>query len=577
MWLTRLDCSFSVSIAQCKSSYQVIDSLQMDHRSVLCEFLYLLLLICSCEASFQNHSKTCPSTWIYKSCACGSSLGGAVICNQDTQNVSLLMGYCMTYDNATGLALVGRCPYDVILHTHLVKKIYIPLPQNPLDLNEAVCGGPMNREGMLCGNCRNNFGPGVFSKDFNCYDCSDSYHGWPLYLCFELFPVTVLFFIVLVFHVRVTSASMNSFILISQIIVAVYSYNPPIGTYPSQTILDLEKILLVCYGFWNLDFFRQVIPSFCISGKVNDLHAVTLQYLAVLYLLCLTALTYICIELHGHNLRPIVWLWRPLHKYFIYFRRTWNPKASIIDAFATFLLLSYSRVLLASFELMYPSHVYNIKGKEIAGSPVVYYGGHIEYFSSDHLPFAIPAIAVLATIILFPPLLLILYPTKPFQKCLGYRRRRWHGLDTFADAFQGCYKDGTNGSHDCRYFAGLYLILRIALFASHISTSSWMGNTVPGIIFLCASIGSLAVRPYKDDKFNILDGVMMALLAVLCFFQTFSILLEGSYSLTLTIHIGLFIPLLYITIYIVHAFVRGTPMKYVRGTLQNVMRSFQTD
>jgi len=34
-----------------------------------------------------------------------------------------------------------------------------------------------------------------------------------------------------------------------------------------------------------------------------------LQYLSAFYLLLLIALTYACVELHGHNFRPIVWLW----------------------------------------------------------------------------------------------------------------------------------------------------------------------------------------------------------------------------------------------------------------------------
>jgi hypothetical protein len=34
------------------------------------------------------------------------------------------------------------------------------------------------------------------------------------------------------------------------------------------------------------------------------------------------------------------------------------------------------------------------------------------------------------------------------------------------DAFQGCYKDGTNGSRDCRWLAGLYLVVFLGVTAS---------------------------------------------------------------------------------------------------------------
>ena len=60
-------------------------------------------------------------------------------------------------------------------------------------------------------------------------------------------------------------------------------------------------------------------------------------------------------------------------------------------------------------------------------------------------------------------LLMCLYPCQWFQKCLNHCRLQSHFLHTFIDAFQGCYKDGTNGSRDCRWFAGLYLFTRILI------------------------------------------------------------------------------------------------------------------
>ena len=51
-------------------------------------------------------------------------------------------------------------------------------------------------------------------------------------------------------------------------------------------------------------------------------------------------------------------------------------------------------------------------------------------------------------------ILLFLYPCRCFHL-------RLLPLHAFVDAFQGCYKDGTNGTRDCRYFAGLQLVLRL--------------------------------------------------------------------------------------------------------------------
>ena len=83
----------------------------------------------------------------------------------------------------------------------------------------------------------------------------------------------------------------------------------------------------------------------------------------------------------------------------------------------------------------------------------LYYDATIEYFGDQHLPYGVLAVFVMLVFIFFPVLLLLLYPMRCFQRCLSCIGVRWHALPIFIDAFQGCYKDGTNGTWDCRYFA----------------------------------------------------------------------------------------------------------------------------
>ena len=89
----------------------------------------------------------------------------------------------------------------------------------------------------------------------------------------------------------------------------------------------------------------------------------------------------------------------------------------------------------------------------------LYYDGSIEYFGKKHLPYAILALFVIITFVLFPLMLLLLYPIRCCQKCLGHCKTSWHALYIFIDAFQGCLKDGTNGTWNCRYFAGVHCLL----------------------------------------------------------------------------------------------------------------------
>ena len=82
------------------------------------------------------------------------------------------------------------------------------------------------------------------------------------------------------------------------------------------------------------------------------------------------------------------------------------------------------------------------------------------------------------------------------------------------DAFQGCYKDGTNGTRDFRYFAGLQLALRLLFpFIFLFIRKSMI------CLFSCAVVLGLyitlfvIVQPYKNTLYNKTDvPLLMSLL-----------------------------------------------------------------
>ena len=224
--------------------------------------------------------------------------------------------------------------------------------------------------------------------------------------------------------------------------------------------------IITFYGIWNLDFFRYFIPSFCISSDVSTLHTLALEYVVAIYPLLLTVVIYFCIEMHDSGVRVVVCVWRPFHVCFTRFRRRWDPKGSVINAFATFLLLSYSKLLTVSYSLLDASTLYNNRGERV-GPSVLFFDSSIEYFSIQHLPFAVLAISVLLVFVLFPLLLLLMYPMRSFQRCLGYcTRTSWQFLHTFADTFQGCYKNGTNGTRDLSLLCWTLLTFPYSTFGS---------------------------------------------------------------------------------------------------------------
>ena len=67
------------------------------------------------DDTFGNQS--CP-TWFVPSndtlrpCVCGSTVGGIPVKCQEDQNQSLLLvGFCMTRNDSTGVTVVGSCPF----------------------------------------------------------------------------------------------------------------------------------------------------------------------------------------------------------------------------------------------------------------------------------------------------------------------------------------------------------------------------------------------------------------------------------------------------------------------------------
>ena len=127
-----------------------------------------------------------------------------------------------------------------------------------------------------------------------------------------------------------------------------------------QSIGTLAQTLAALYGVWNLDFFRTLIPHICL--EVNTLQALALDYATACYPLLLILVSYVLIELHAHNFRLLVYLWKPFRRFFIYFQKQWNIKTSVIEVFATFLFLSNVKFLSVSFDLLAPTEVRNING-----------------------------------------------------------------------------------------------------------------------------------------------------------------------------------------------------------------------
>ena len=114
-------------------------------------------------------------------------------------------------------------------------------------------------------------------------------------------------------------------------------------------------------------------------------------------------------------------------------------------------------------------------------------------------------------------MLLILYPTRLFRKCVTCCRfRRWHALHMFVESFQGQYKDGTNGTWDLRMVSALFLILRILTMATFANRhySYYTSSGLQCLLFVSTSCFYAVVRPYKLNFRNNIDICILFMLGV---------------------------------------------------------------
>ncbi len=448
-------------------------------------------------------------------CECGPNRY-KMTCNRESQEVWIEVVMCMTYDNSTGSTTVAYCPYATF-HELKLEHNSVHLPKLRDELNNAACG-EANREGILCSKCKPGYGPSVLSYGYPCAKCSGSLYGWFLYVAVTFLPTAAFFLIIVLCQFRIMFPPFNILVVVCQLMSVVLSWFPNRLNGNSFTDILIGTGLAIVTSF-NLDFFRFIIPPFCITENISNLQMLCMDYIVAFSPLLLTVVMYISIQQHAKGCKVIVFLWKPFAFCFKPLTRkfNWNPLESVVHIFASFILLSSTKFLFVSINLLKQGYATTISNAGIDWKHLLYYDPELTLFGHHHLPYAILAILVSTIFVILPCLVLCLYQTRVFQKCLNWCGLRWHAVHAFADVFNGCYKDGTNGTRDCRYFAGFYLILRIWLIAYYA-----VGEYPLYLIQQTLSIVSVVIfalaSPYKNRLYNVIETCALTLVACrVCF------------------------------------------------------------
>ena len=487
--------------------------------------LLVLSVVCMSSALSASNTTSCP-TWSYydnstQQCHCDPLL----YCSQGL--VEVLQGVCVTSaaGNKTSY-YVETCPFRHRFNS--INRMFAELPNDASKLNDVMCG-PYNRKGYLCGECIDGYGPAVYSYDAKCANCSkfgSEYYRVFLYLILEFIPITM-FFIFLVFsRVNITSGPLLGYFIFSQVIIIYVNMHMNLVDY---ILCDVHPLLQFIFKtslslcqFWSMhSFFKFLIPPFCISNNLTGIHIEILPLISAVYPVILVIITCILMELHARNCRIIHILWKPFSIILNKTNTTAVTGDAVIQAFASFILLSYFTV----FYVLLTVSSTCIKVTKIHGSysdkskKTLYFDPTIKCFSSEHVQYILIALVPFIFLTLIPSVILTLYPTRIYSRyisrCLSARIRL--AITTFAEALHSCFKDGLNGTRDYRALSGLFMMLPIIYFIIRkILVIIGYSSDLAAAFFMISSLLVAHVRPCRSWVANFSISFNVSVIGIIC-------------------------------------------------------------
>ena len=482
-------------------------------------------------------------------CQCAQE-NPCVKCYNSYKATELKYRSCATYDNTKSTAHAGLCPFNH-LHVHFGGQFATDIPVPNINLTSFMCG-PLNRTGVLCSQCKEGLGPALLNYSYPCLKCSG--YNWASYFAATLLPATVFLGVIVIFRIDAFSPSLSYFTLHCQLVSLVFHRFPNILYSTGHSYAQISGVIVITsYGIWNLDFLRVLLPPFCVSSEMDMRTVLALEYVVALYpLLCIIGL-YVVIEMHARGYKALVVLWKPFHPVFYRFRKIFNIRGSVMNAFATFICLSYSKILATSFNLMFFGGIYNTThGSGHHKGKFLFYNASIPFSDVGNAPYFVLAVTMLAVFCLLPLLALLLLHTR-FCRCL----RKFKLLLEVVKSCHKHYKDGSHGTSDLRPFSALPFMVRLLML---LTLSVGLGYDHADVAhFSIGFVASLSIaysHPYKERKYNYLDSFWFSLLT----FGLFGLLYmeyAGSDVLTNTIVVaGILLPLMYMSAVVVYLFVR---------------------
>jgi hypothetical protein len=469
--------------------------------------IYVTLLNCAPGYFYDNNTMTCRcAADVYK-----RAYPFMYYCNYTEFRAyierSYWVGYYPPNETNSWHLYTSFCPSQFCRLSKLVSSNHL-LPNSSKNLSDFVC--VENRTGTLCGLCKPGFSTLYHSRQLSCSNVSkhECNLGAIYYILFEIIPVSILFAVIVWFDMSFTSGNINGLIFFSQIqeyIAVDFNYYTDADSrmFNQTYLLSLQHGYHLLYGIIDMEFLNIEPLSFCLFHNSHVMQVLIFKYFTTIYAFILILflvgfLNYCKCGFCGKLCRMR------------------KRERSVTNGISAFLVICYVQCARVTFYILMKADLF---GNKIMGShshvTVTYYGG-LPYFKNDHLYYAIPAVLVLLTFIVFFPLYLLCFPL--VLHLLAFCSLNEHPLVTkmlcllqvnrlkpLLDTFQFSFKDRM------RFFAGIYFLYRVAILSVH---SSFQGNNElfldvsVVLIVIFFGINSIA-QPYISRKHNIIDSLLL--------------------------------------------------------------------
>ena len=364
-------------------------------------------------------------------------------------------------DNSTDL-IFGLCAYYYCYNGYIPTGQLLPRDANKTILDKYVCGN-RRRTGLLCGQCIEGYSVVMNSPTSTCHKCEDIHFGILYLVLSYILPVSILFYVIMSYNVRMTTGMISAFLFVSQIIGSYDHYS----SLKANTDLPItvSNIVRSIYSITNLEFFQHDKFSYCLFSNAGSVDILAFKLLLSFYPVFLI-LMYFLIRCYCTC----------KHRCFRNCTCRLSSK-SVTHGVSAFLVLCFARINILAFGILKHTELFYVNGTSY--KRMVHFQGNIEYFGEPlYIVYAIGSIFTIVIIITIPTMILVLHPIliniaihfewgESKFILLVNKLLLIHKLKPVLDTFQGDYKDKLH------YFAGLHFFLyKIIFFCIVVMTST---------------------------------------------------------------------------------------------------------